>query len=113
MNPSAGRFSAAAMSAFVARLGLLMGEFGYSASDIDSSMSAVRAVLATRDRGSLRLLGEFLQISGIGQRWNQVLNIKRAPFLAALIAPHVVGTALDLLCGNGAVARAIEDLTGR
>ena len=41
----------------------------------------------------------------------RILDIERPPFLAALIAPHIVGTVLDLICGTGAVARAIENLT--
>lgn len=112
MNQRADQFGDAAISTFVRRLGPMLGGFGFSAPAIEANTSKVRALLASNHPDNFRLLGEFLESSTIGRRWNRVLATDRAPFLAELLAPHVTGTVLDLLCGNGAVARSLQQLTG-
>lgn len=49
-----------------------------------------------------------LREESIGDRWNAVLAGKRPLVLSEWIAPHVVGTLLDLLCGDGRVGEAIR-----
>src|SRR4051812_38740934 len=98
MNAGGKQFNAAAISMFVERLGLFMGELGHSASIIDSRTSAVRSFLATGGSDGFRQMDKFLRTTGIGEQWNRVLSVERAPFLAALVAPQIVGSALDLLC---------------
>lgn len=112
MNPRADRFDAAAISIFVRRLASLLDRLGFGSSEIEASTSAIGSLLASNSPDNLRLLGEFLESSMIGRRWNRVLLADRAPFLAEFIAPHSVGTVLDLLCGTGAVARSLQRLTG-
>jgi hypothetical protein len=112
MTGSADRFGDAAIQNFIRRLGPMLGAFGFDASAIEVSKSKVGTLLASKYPDNLHLLGEFLESSTIGRRWNRVLAADRAPFLAELLAPHVAGTLLDLLCGNGAVARSLQCLIG-
>ena len=68
MNSNRHQFSAPAMSSFVARLGLLMGGFGYTQSDVNASMVAVHSVLARGGPDALILVGELFQRSGLASR---------------------------------------------
>lgn len=65
------------------------------------------------NRLELRGLATLLKELGIQQVWNEALDVRRPVVLAELIAPYLDGTALDLLCGDGAVAKAIERLFQR
>jgi hypothetical protein len=105
-------FSDAVISTFVRQFALILQDLGYAASAIQTSTSPIRSLLGLERRSGLRAMGAFLEWSDVGRRWNSALLSERGPFLAGLIAPHTVGTVLDLLSGNGSVARSLRSLTG-
>ena len=112
MSARAGRFSDAAISIFVRRLALLLQDLGFAPADIEANTAAIRLLLGSGRREALLATGAFLERRDIARRWNAILSVERGPFLGRLVGPHVVGSILDLLSGNGSVARFLERSTG-
>ncbi|MDD0969011.1 MULTISPECIES: class I SAM-dependent methyltransferase [Pseudomonas] len=62
---------------------------------------------------ALSHLRHELTRTGLRDTWNRVLDHARSAYLAELIAPHVEGVTMDLLCGDGALAIELEKMTGQ
>ena len=58
-------------------------------------------------RGNGRTYVGGLKFNEIRTRWNSVLAAERSAAIADWIAPHVEGTLLDLLCGDGRVGESL------
>jgi hypothetical protein len=110
LNPDP--FGAKGISAFVQHVAPLLSEFGYPPRDVEAQVSFLRTALSTERAHGLESVASWAQNNGIRRCWNEVLSTRRAPFLARLIAPHVTGSLLDLLCGDGAVGKELERLLG-
>lgn len=68
---------------------------------------------AHSSQAALSHLRHELTRTGLRDTWNRILDHARSNYLAGLIAPHVEGVTMDLLCGDGALAIELEKMTGQ
>ena len=111
--PSAQPFSPAALAGFVEHVPHHLRRLG-----IDVNLAAAMALgatqlLAARGLAAASDLHQKLEAQGVRRGWNAALGDARAAFLAAAVAPHVVGSVVDVLCGDGEMARRLAAVRGR
>ncbi len=102
-------FGSVAIRQFTVHTETLLREgLGLGAAETREFTDFASARLLCQGEDAFDEVSSFLSITGLRDRWNAALGLSRSEALGEWIAPHVKGSALDLLCGSGGVGRALQ-----